>query len=243
MATLSPSWVFGVDIEPSRIVRQDAANDHQVLKAVLGDTPIGVTHEGSRDAPIPGITALAAKQGESARVYGDTETCEVVVGTIAVLAGEYIAPDANSLGQPAVHGFPYVGKAQAAGLASGKVRIQVEKGVLDNTGITLVKTGDYTVQLRDLGKTLTNTGAAGAVTFALPAAVVGYEVFARVTAAQELRLDPNGTETIALPSTGVQGAAGKYLTANAATETVHLKCNATGTWDVLGFTGTWTAEA
>jgi hypothetical protein len=64
-----------------------------------------------------------------------------------------------------------------------------------------------------------------------------------VGAAFELRIDPNGTETIALPSTGVQGAAGKYLVADADGETVDIECTKTGQWSVFGFTGTWTAEA
>jgi hypothetical protein len=65
----------------------------------------------------------------------------------------------------------------------------------------------------------------------------------RVGAAQELRIDPDGTEVISLPSTGVPGAAGKYLTANADGETVQLVCTKAGQWNVFGFTGTWTAEA
>jgi hypothetical protein len=67
-------------------------------------------------------------------------------------------------------------------------------------------------------------------------------VVAVVEAAQELRLDPSGTQTIALPSSGVQGAAGKYLTADAVGEKVDLICITTGTWDVVSYSGTWTAE-
>lgn len=89
-----------------------------------------------------------------------------------------------------------------------------------------------------------NTGAAAAVTVSLPAAVVGMRVTAVVKAAQELRLDPNGTETIALPATGVQQAAGKYITADALSESITLACLVTGTWDPIGATdGTWTVEA
>jgi hypothetical protein len=113
---------------------------------------------------------------------------------------------------------------------------------LDRSNTVLAKTAGYTLALADLGKVLTNTGASGAVAFALPAAVVGYEVRARVGAAQALQLDPNGTETIALPSTGVQGAAGKYLVADAIGEGVILRCRVAGTWDVVSYTGTWTAE-
>ena len=91
---------------------------------------------------------------------------------------------------------------------------------------------------------VTNVGASGAVTYALPPATVGMRVTALVKAAQELRLDPDGTETISLPSSGVQQAAGKYITADAVGESVILVCTVAGTWDALGpIDGTWTAEA
>ena len=77
----------------------------------------------------------------------------------------------------------------------------------------------------------------------MPAATKGMSFRFAVRAAQELRIDPNGTEKISLPSTGVAGAAGKYLTADAIGETVDLYCPEDGYWVVLGYTGTWTAEA
>lgn len=89
---------------------------------------------------------------------------------------------------------------------------------------------------------VSNAGASGAAVFALPKAEPGLRVTAIVEAAQQLRLDPNGTETVALPSTGVQSAAGKYIWADAATEHVNLVCLVKGTWDVIGYSGTWTAE-
>jgi hypothetical protein len=89
---------------------------------------------------------------------------------------------------------------------------------------------------------ITNEGATGAATFGLSAATVGTEFTFRVMTAQELRIDPSGTETIALPSTGVQGGAGKYLTADAVGEWVTLVCVKTGQWQVQGYFGTWTAE-
>ena len=92
------------------------------------------------------------------------------------------------------------------------------------------------------GIIVSNAGAAGAATFALPAATVGMRVTAVVEAAQELRLDPNVNETIALPSSGVQGAAGKYLVADAIGENVELVCLTAGTWDCTNYTGTWTAQ-
>jgi hypothetical protein len=103
------------------------------------------------------------------------------------------------------------------------------------------KTANYTVVTpTDNGKTFTNTAAGGAITFALPAATVGQWYSFVVKAAQELRIDPNGTETIAL-DTGVQQAAGAYITANAIGERITVECVKAGEWDTSDPVGTWTA--
>lgn len=103
-------------------------------------------------------------------------------------------------------------------------------------------TADFDLEVADNGTRHTTVGAGGAVVCNLPPATPGLHYGFRVGAAQEFRLNPDGTETISLPSTGVPGAAGKYLTANAAGELVLLECFVAGNWDVTGFTGTWTAE-
>lgn len=104
-----------------------------------------------------------------------------------------------------------------------------------------VKTADYTiVKDTDNGKTFTNEGASGAITFALPPATVGQWYSFVVKAAQELRIDPNGTETIAL-DTGVQQAAGAYITANAIGERIDVECVKAGCWETKSPVGTWTA--
>ena len=91
------------------------------------------------------------------------------------------------------------------------------------------------------GVVVSNLGAAAAVTFTLPKAVPGMRVSAVVQVAQELRLDPDGTESVALPSTGVQSTGGSYITANAIGETVELICLHAGKWDCQTYLGTWTA--
>lgn len=105
----------------------------------------------------------------------------------------------------------------------------------DADGVTVTAAQD--------GTRFNNRGALGAGAFVLPAATVGLSYRFNVKVAQELRITPDGTETIALPDTGVQGAASKYLTANAVGEFVVLKCETAGQWEVVYFGGTWTAEA
>lgn len=104
------------------------------------------------------------------------------------------------------------------------------------------QTADYAVAAGECGKHFINTAAAGTITFALPAATVGLHFDFHVKATQALRIDPNGTETIALP-TGAQQAAGKYIWADAIGEYIRLVCVKAGEWDVRGAVGTWTAEA
>lgn len=99
-----------------------------------------------------------------------------------------------------------------------------------------------TLTTAESGSAHTNTGAIAEVTLTLPVATVGLRYMFAVGAAQELRIDPNGSQTISLPSTGVPGAAGKYLVADAIGETVELVCYIAGNWAVRGYTGSWTAQ-
>lgn len=106
-----------------------------------------------------------------------------------------------------------------------------------------VKTANYTIVTpADNGKVFTNEGASGAITFALPPATKGQWYRFVVKAAQELRIDPNGTETISLP-TGVQQAAGKYIGADAIGERISVECVKDGLWETSEAVGTWTAES
>lgn len=126
-------------------------------------------------------------------------------------------------------------------ISSTKILVDIDPDGPAVTGATVTKTADYTVTTADNGKTFSTAGASGTVVFSMPAAVPGLRYRFYVGAAQELRIDPNGTETAGLPSTGVQQAAGAYLTANAAGETLDLQCVVAGTWSPFGYSGTWTA--
>ena len=109
-------------------------------------------------------------------------------------------------------------------------------------GVPVTKTNDYVISAIDCDKTFTTAGASGTVTFSLPAATPGLRFKFHVGAAQQLRVDPNGVETISLPSTGVAGAAGKYLVADAIGETLAIECVVAGAWSVFGHAGSWTHE-
>lgn len=104
-------------------------------------------------------------------------------------------------------------------------------------------TASDTLTTIENGTAHTNTGAAGAITLTLPAATVGLRFTFGVGVAQELRIDPNGTETISDSATGVPGAAGKYIGADAIGETLDIVCLKAGNWNVVGKTGTWSFEA
>lgn len=106
-----------------------------------------------------------------------------------------------------------------------------------------VKTADFTIVSRtDVGKVFTNQGAAGTIVAQLPAATVGQRYSFVVKAAQAFRLEPAGTNTIALAS-GVQQAAGKYIWADAIGERIDLECVKDGEWDTARAVGTWGVEA
>lgn len=92
------------------------------------------------------------------------------------------------------------------------------------------------------GAIISNFASSSAAMFNLPAALVGMEFYFYVLAAVELRINPDGTETIGLPSSGVQQAAGKYITADAVGEYVHIVCVKAGQWATLDYRGTWGVE-
>ena len=103
-------------------------------------------------------------------------------------------------------------------------------------------TGDATLVAGDLNKNVTNTGAAGTITLTLPAVsgLTGYTLHVEVTAAQIVRVDPAGTESIFL---GGSGVAGKYLNiAGVIGNCADIYCDGTQ-WLVVNRDGVLTKEA
>jgi len=186
--------------------------------------------------------ALAADLSASVRNPNSGDTVRVTAaGAITQYADIYRAASGKVSATP--NGARW-GVALEAASGNNSVIEAVRLPADAQGGLVEAHTADDTLTAAEMyGSIHTSVGAAGTVVLSLPAAVVGMNAKFRVGAAQELRLDPNGTEVISLPSTGVPGAAGKYLTANADGETVELVCTKAGQWSAFGFTGTWTAEA
>jgi len=115
--------------------------------------------------------------------------------------------------------------------------IQRVKGRIIPT--VLNKTANYTVKADELlyGAVLANSGATGAVVFALPAAQPGMRLTATVVAAFNLTLDlPTGDTIRALATSG------QTFSADAAGETLQLVCVVPNVWESVGVPdGTWTA--
>jgi len=126
--------------------------------------------------------------------------------------------------------------------ASKVVTVDASKTVQGIVRHVDVSTTGATITAAHSGNIFTNEGASGAQSWGLPAATLGLEYTFMVMAAFELRIDPSGSETSALPSSGAQGAAGKYLTADAVGEWVKLVCVKAGQWQVMGYLGTWAHE-
>ena len=126
-------------------------------------------------------------------------------------------------------------------LKDGKWHQVPEHLVLSSVRRVAHKTANYTILAAESGKLFTNLGATGTITLTLPPATVGLEYEFSVRATQELRIDPDGTETLeSTAMAAVAGSAGQYIWANAVGESIKLVCLEAGKWAVLTHRGTWT---
>lgn len=205
-----------------------------VVVASASVVPFGVITDGGLTGE---NTTVACMSG-----FAGIVSVKVAAATTTIVAGTRLQLQADGTVKAWVGTGRVVAIATQAGVADELIdAVLVPSQVSDP--FVLVDADGATLTAAQSGGIISNLGAVGAAAFDLPAALPGMNFTAIVEAAQELRLNPSGTETIALPSTGVQGAAGKYLTANAVGEAVKLVCLTAGTWSCAFFIGTWTAEA
>lgn len=130
-ASSAPSFIARGDIPPSRFVIQNGT-DHGVVVATAGAKAVGVSYEGTRDAPIEGVTPLAAKDGEGVNVYTETMPCEIVAGA-DIDAGDELKPGTAGVAVPAAPGDHYSAIARASALNGQRVKATVTKGYLPPT--------------------------------------------------------------------------------------------------------------
>lgn len=102
-----------------------------------------------------------------------------------------------------------------------------------------IKTTSYAVLAADSGLHFNTIGAAGAVTFSLPAAVVDMAYGFMVGAAQNVIIDATGTEVI--HAAGLASSAGGNFSSSTQYSFIGIECHETGHWVVTSQVGPWTA--
>lgn len=255
-------------IATSRLLVTKGTGDSQVKTCGLADCPMGACIDPAALGGAVAVQMLGNKPGPmtviaSKAIAINAKVYTAAAGQVSDVAGSGawfvgIALTAGDTGTEMViaHCVPVTlpttiadGSITAAKLATTQdlsgitITLPSAQPITAATTLqTVLKTAGATLAAGFTGGVISNIGAGGAVTMVLPPATAGLNYTFVVEAAQELRIDPNTTQTIALPSTGVQGAAGKYLTANAVGANVRLVCLTAGTWSVTGHAGTWTAE-
>jgi hypothetical protein len=120
------SFQASADIDPSVFVK--ISGNHTVATAGAGEAVYGVSHEGTREAPIPNVTPKCALAGESVMVYGPGDQCEVLAAE-AISAGAFVK--SNSAGKAVAVGTGAMYYAQAinsVGAANQKLKITLVRG-------------------------------------------------------------------------------------------------------------------
>jgi hypothetical protein len=115
------------DINPSRFVTKSGA--HTVAQAGAGAIAIGVSHEGSKTAPIPGASSLAAQAGDPIAVYSDGEACLIELGA-TVAAGAFVKPDSVGRAITAASTEKYSAVVERGGAVGQKVECYIRTGVV-----------------------------------------------------------------------------------------------------------------
>jgi hypothetical protein len=221
-ASQAPSFIARGDIGTSLFVKQNGT-DHGVVICAAGDEAIGVSHEGTREAPITGITPLTAKSGEGVMVYTDTFPCEIVAGgTIA--AGDKLVPDSTARAIAAGAGQIYSAIARAGATVGQRVKATVQRGVVSGDGVLAAVqqalSGAGAVNVASYLTAWTTTGAAQAGTLA-NGTFVGQR--------KKIQLVVDGGDGVLTPTSM---AGGTTITFSNVGDFVELRWNGAA-WDVI----------
>ena len=116
------------DINPSRFVMGDTSADKKVIQATANAKILGVCQEGARQAPLNDLvtTNLAAKAGDSIKVYGDSDESVLLVAGGAITAFDSLRSDATGRGVTATSGQNVGAVAQEGAAAAGElIKVQI----------------------------------------------------------------------------------------------------------------------
>jgi len=100
-------YVAGGNIAPSRFVMGEAGTAKTVVQATANAKVMGISQEGGRQAPLNDLvtTIYAAIDGDSLKVYGDSDTDVLLeVGTAGVTAFDNLTSDGNGMARTSVAG-------------------------------------------------------------------------------------------------------------------------------------------
>jgi hypothetical protein len=128
MAGNSQQFQASANINVSTFVALDG--DNRIRQAVAADNDvIGIMHESAWDTPIPGANGTIAVPAEqSKRIYMDTESCEVIVGAVALTAGEKVRSDANGAAVVAGLGEQYFAVVTQGGGIGERAKVILQAG-------------------------------------------------------------------------------------------------------------------
>lgn len=120
------------------LVKVAGVNQAEVSVSPANDVAYGVSHEGTREAPIPGVVPATALDGEPCLVYGLGDPCEVYAAEI-VTAGNYLKPDVNGRAVIATEGEQYSAVAVSTTTAPNqKVKVTVMRGIVPGPAVDSV---------------------------------------------------------------------------------------------------------
>lgn len=105
MPNTSPHLIAGGDIRPSRFVKMGATattHDNVGFEADAGEAVIGISMEGTNYPPLADVAPdphLAAKVGQTFKLYGQGDICLLYAGTAAnIVPGSRVKSDADGGG-------------------------------------------------------------------------------------------------------------------------------------------------
>lgn len=103
--------------------------------------------------------------------------------------------------------------------------------------VTATKTADYTILLGEAGTHFNNIGAGGDIALNLPPVLDGLDYAFSVHAAHYIRINADGTDTIALGDN--ESAAGGYVRSNDPYSYLVLVTHGGGRWEAYSIVGAW----